>query len=72
MKTVELRLDDDLVGRLSQLTDEEKTDLSKWIRLWLYKNRPRPVWDVISEVSTYAKSHGLTPEILEQLLSEKN
>ena len=72
MKTVELKLDDDLAGKLAQLTEEEKMDLSTWIRFWLYKKKPRPVWAVISEVSEYAKNQGLTPEMLERLLSEKD
>lgn len=72
MKTIEIKLDDDLAGKLLQLTEEEKMDLSMWIRFWLYKKKPRPVWEVISEVSEYAKTQGLTPEILEKLLSEKD
>lgn len=72
MKTVEIKLDDDLAVKLAQLTEEEKLELSIWIRFWLYKKKPRPVWEVISEVSDYAKSQGLTTEILEKLLSEKD
>lgn len=70
MRRVQLNLEDDLARRLEDLSDDEKKEISKMISIWLVKKKPRPVLDVIDEVSAYAEEQGLTQEILNDLLKK--
>ncbi len=72
MKTIQLNVEEDLASKLNLLSEEERKELTRWIGYWVYRKNPRPIWDVISEVSEYAKKEGLTPEALEKLLNEKD
>jgi hypothetical protein len=69
MKTVTIQLEDDLAARFMQLTDVQKKEVEGLIALWVKK--PRNILEVMTEVSDYAKSQGLTPEILEDLLKDE-
>ena len=72
MRHVKLNLEDDLARRLEDLSDDERREISKMISIWLVKKKPRPVLEVIDEVSAYAKEQGLTQEILDELLKKEN
>jgi hypothetical protein len=69
MKTVTIPVSDEAASRFNSLTDEQKSELSKMIDNWV--NDPRTIFDIMHEISDYAKKQGLTPEILEQLLKDE-
>jgi hypothetical protein len=69
MKTVEIKLEDDLASRFSNLNEAQKKEIEGLISLWIKK--PRPILEVMAEVSQYAKEQGLTPQILEDLLKDE-
>jgi hypothetical protein len=69
MKTVTISISDEAASRFDSLTDEQKRELSKLVDNWV--NDPRTIFDVMHEISDYAKKQGLTPEILEQLLKDE-
>lgn len=69
MKTVTLQLEDELASKFSQLSDAQKKEISDLVAFWVKK--PRPILEVMAEVSKYAKEQGLTPEILDELLKDE-
>jgi hypothetical protein len=69
MKTVSIPVSDDAASRFNSLTEDQKRELSKIVGNWI--NDPRTIFDVMHEISDYARKQGLTPEILEDLLKDE-
>jgi hypothetical protein len=70
MKTIQIEIDENLANRIESLTSAEKEEISKLISIWILKKKPRPILEVIDEVSSYAQQQGLTEEILDELLKK--
>ena len=69
MKAVTIELDDDLASRFSSLSPKQKKEIEELIALWIKK--PRPILEIMAEISDYAKAQGLTPELLGDLLKDE-
>ena len=51
--------------------EQRKLDALLSLKLREVSRQPRPLEDVMSEISRKAQERGLTPEILDDILSEK-
>ncbi len=71
MKTIELEIDDSLAKRMELLTKKDKEEISKLILVWIMRKKPRPILEIIDEVSSYAREQGLTQEVLDNLLKKE-
>lgn len=69
MKNITLQVSEETAKRIEQLSEDNKKELSRLIDIWLRK--PRPVIEVMEDMSEEAKRNGLTPEILDDLLKDE-
>jgi dsDNA-binding SOS-regulon protein len=70
MKTITLEVDDELAGKLEQMTPSEKKHIANALKMLVSQKR-RSLSKIMHEASEQARNNGLTPEILEELLKEK-
>ncbi len=69
MRTIQLEVSDEVAEKVQQLTQEQRQELTRLIMVWA--NNPKPLLQVMAEISEYAQQQGLTPEILEELLKDE-
>ena len=71
MKTIEFEVDDTLAKRIEFLSEKDKEEISKLISVWIMRKKPRPILEIIEEVSSFSQAQGLTQEILDELLKKE-
>ncbi len=69
MKTITLNVSDDLASRFENLTEQEKQSALETLSMLL--NDKRTLFEVMDDISEYAKKQGMTEEILKDLLKEE-
>lgn len=69
MRIIQLEVSDEVAEKINQLTSEQQQELSRLITVWA--NNPKPILQIMAEISQYARQQGLTPEILEELLKDE-
>lgn len=69
MKTIILEVSDTIAERMSKMTPDEKVSITKMIEMLVGRSR-RSLSEIMDDASEQARRNGLTPEILEQILSE--
>ena len=66
MKTITLNVPDALALRLEKLTEQERQSSLETLAVLL--NDKRTLFEVMDDISEYAKKQGMTEEILKDLL----
>ena len=69
MKTITLSVSDELAARLENLTEPEKQSTLETLTI-LLKDK-RTLFEVMDDISEYAKKQGMTEEILKDLLKDE-
>ncbi len=70
MKTITLEVNDELADKLARLSDEEKT-LALETLLRMLKDK-RTLFEVMDDMSAYAKKQGLTEDLLKDLMKDES
>ena len=70
--TITIPLDTQTARIYTSAPAEDQRKVRLLLSLWLqeFASTPRPIQEVMDEISEKAQAHGLTPEILESLLNE--
>lgn len=71
-RTITVRVDPEIAQayEASSETERQKMDLLINLKLREIVRKPRPLAEVMKEISAKAQARGLTPEILESILAE--
>jgi hypothetical protein len=69
MKTITLNVSDELASRLEKLTDQERQLTLETLSRLL--NDKRTLFEVMDDISEYAKKQGMTEEKLKDLLKDE-
>ncbi len=69
MKTITLNVSDELASRLEKLTDQEKQLTLETLSRLL--DDKRTLFEVMDDISEYAKKQGMTEEKLKDLLKDE-
>jgi hypothetical protein len=69
MKTITLNVPNELASQLEQLSEQKKQSALETLSMLL--NDKRTLFEVMDDISEYAKKQGMTEEILNDLLKEK-
>jgi hypothetical protein len=69
MKTITLNVPNELASQLEQLTEQKKQSALETLSMLL--NDKRTLFEVMDDISEYAKKQGMTEEMLNDLLKEK-
>jgi hypothetical protein len=69
MKTITLNVPNELASQLEQLTEQKKQSALETLSMLL--NDKRTLFEVMDDISEYAKKQGMTEEILNDLLKEE-
>ncbi len=72
MKAGTVELSDELASRIQSLNEFEREELNRMISVWLGIKKPRHILEVMDEIAKHAKEQGMTPQILEELLKDKD
>ena len=69
MKTITLNVSDELASRLEKLTDQERQLTLETLSRLL--NDKRTLFEVMDDISEYAKKQGMTEEKMKDLLKDE-
>lgn len=69
MKTITLNVSDEVASKLERLTEEEKQSAIETLSRLL--NDKRTLFEVMDDISKYAKKQGMTEEKLKDLLKDE-
>ena len=69
MKTITLNVSDELVSKLEKVTEAEKQSSLETLSILLNDNRT--LFEVMDDISDYAKKQGMTEEILKDFLKDE-
>ena len=73
-ETITLQVDSDAANIFRTASAEQREKLQLLMGIWLRqfrKDEPQSLQQTMNEISARAKSRGLTPELLEEMLKEK-
>ena len=70
MSEITLSIDSEIAEFYEQISEEERAYITELVVKELRRSRAMRAMSVVKETSELAKSRGLTPEILEDLLRE--
>ena len=73
MRTIQIRVSEEVAQRLENASEEERRKIEALLSLKLGNlTKPRrSLEEVMDSMAEYAKSQGLTPEILESILNDE-
>ena len=69
MKTITLNVSDELASKFERLTEQEKQSAIETLSRLL--NDKRTLFEVMDNISEYAKKQGMTEETLKDLLKDE-
>ena len=72
MTTITLSVDSEVAEFYEQISEVERNQISKLVAQELRRVRAARVIEIVRETSQMAKSRGMTPEILEELLRDES